>query len=149
MKTPRIVDAMNYIDDDLVSWAVEYRPAKRKVSWFRYVSIAACLCLIVFGAIRFSVDLQPHTNTDTTEYGILGEVLEVLENGQYKVKITGEDQNFANGNIVILTPGFSYVTEGLEESYLKTGDIIAVTYSEFSKTEKAYEITPNQIEIIQ
>jgi len=24
MRTPRIVDSMNYIDDDLVSWAVEY-----------------------------------------------------------------------------------------------------------------------------
>lgn len=35
MRTPRIVDAMNYIDDDLVSWAVEYRRVPLSTRLFR------------------------------------------------------------------------------------------------------------------
>ena len=149
MRMSRIVDAMNDIDDDLVIGAIEYRPSKLKTAWFRFVGIAACLCLIVFGTIRIFDDKQPQPHTDTMEYGILAEVIEVLDSGRYKVKVTGEDQNFPNGSIVILNNEFHYISNGLEEGYLKTGDIIAVTYSKYDNTKTVYEITPGQIEIIQ
>lgn len=57
MRTPRIVDAMNYIDDDLVSWAVEYRRVPLTTRLFRKPFLKACACFLVialvFGAAFF------------------------------------------------------------------------------------------------
>ena len=54
MSIPRIVNAMEYIDDDLVSDAVTFVPQKRKW-WMNWKAIAACVAVvaIVFGAIPF------------------------------------------------------------------------------------------------
>lgn len=54
MRTPRIVDAMNYIDDDLVSWAVEYRRVPLTTRLFRKPLLKACACFLVF-ALLFGV----------------------------------------------------------------------------------------------
>ena len=54
MRTPRIVDAMNYIDDDLVSWAVEYRRVPLTTRLFRKPFLKACACFLVF-ALLFGV----------------------------------------------------------------------------------------------
>lgn len=51
MKTPKLAKAMNYIDDDLVSGAVEYKRTKKKNSWMKWGAMAACLCLVVVGAL--------------------------------------------------------------------------------------------------
>ena len=54
MSIPRIVSAMEYIDDDLISGAVTYTRQKRKW-WTNWKAIAACVAVvaIVFGAIPF------------------------------------------------------------------------------------------------
>ena len=54
MSIPRIVNAMEYIDDNLVSNAVTYVPQKRK-QWMNWKAFAACAAVIaiVFGAIPF------------------------------------------------------------------------------------------------
>lgn len=49
MKTPKMVEAMNYIDDDLVSGAITYT-RKKKSGWLRWGAMAACLCLVIAGA---------------------------------------------------------------------------------------------------
>lgn len=51
MRTPRIVDAMNYIDDDLVSWAVEYRRVPLTTRLFRKPFLKACACFLVIALI--------------------------------------------------------------------------------------------------
>lgn len=56
MRTPRIVDAMNYIDDDLVSWAVEYRRVPLSTRLFRKPFLKACACFLVI-ALIFGVAL--------------------------------------------------------------------------------------------
>lgn len=53
MKTPKMVDAMNYIDDDLVSGAITYTK-KKKNTWAKWGAIAACLCLVVAVAALWS-----------------------------------------------------------------------------------------------
>ena len=50
MSIPRIVNAMEYIDDDLVSGAVTYTRTKKKNSWLKWGAMVACLCLVVVGA---------------------------------------------------------------------------------------------------
>ena len=54
MSIPRIVNAMEYIDDELVSGAVTYTRQKRKW-WMNWKAIAACAAVvaIVFGLIPF------------------------------------------------------------------------------------------------
>lgn len=51
MRTPRIVDAMNYIDDDLVSWAVEYRRVPLPTRLFRKPFLKACACFLVIALV--------------------------------------------------------------------------------------------------
>lgn len=45
MNIPRIATALNYIDDELVSGAAEYK-RKKKSPWKKWVALAACLCLV-------------------------------------------------------------------------------------------------------
>lgn len=67
MKELRIANALNYIDDDLISDAVTYMPKKAKHPvWTKWVAMAACLCLVVGGAI--SLFWQRET-TGTGGYG--------------------------------------------------------------------------------
>lgn len=49
MNTPKMVDAMNHIDDDLVSDAIAYQN-KMKRRWVKWISLAACLCVLLVGA---------------------------------------------------------------------------------------------------
>lgn len=49
MKTPKMVEAMSYIDDDLVSGAITCT-RKKKSGWPRWGAMAACLCLVITGA---------------------------------------------------------------------------------------------------
>ena len=46
MKTPRMAEAMNYIDDDLVSGAITYT-RKKNTGWVKWCALAACLCLVI------------------------------------------------------------------------------------------------------
>ena len=54
MNIPKLVIAMNYIDDDLICEAVMYRPSYIRLVWLRYCVIAACLCTIIFGTIKIT-----------------------------------------------------------------------------------------------
>ena len=48
MKTPKMVEAISYIDDDLVSGAINCT-RKKKSGWLRWGAMAACLCLVITG----------------------------------------------------------------------------------------------------
>ena len=61
MSIPRIVSAMEYIDDDLVSGAVTYTRTKKTSLWLKWGAMAACLCLVVVGAfIAGRISNDPH-----------------------------------------------------------------------------------------
>ncbi len=64
MKIPRLAFAMNYIDDDLVVAAEDYKPHRRKWHnrlWLKRGIIAACICIVAF----VSIYLLLHQNTPT------------------------------------------------------------------------------------
>ena len=50
MKTPRIVNAVGHIDDDLVSGATRAKAAKKNV-WLKWGSIAACFAIMLMAAV--------------------------------------------------------------------------------------------------
>ena len=53
MKTPRIVNAMEYIDEDMIAEAVAYRPKKNRIpTWTKWAVTAACFCLCIMGAFK-------------------------------------------------------------------------------------------------
>ena len=94
------------------------------------VFVLAFVCIL--GLVGCTSKLDGATSSDnenelsgTTLYGLTAEVVEVLEDDQYEVKVTGEDQNFAKGDIVIIN---YYASDGFEDNSLKIGDIIAITY---------------------
>lgn len=149
MKTPKLAIAMNYIDDNLISEAIDYTPtpSKMKTACFHHAIVAACLCLVVLGIARITVGFLSDQNTNTPVYGVLAEVIGIQDNGLYKVRITGEDQNFAKDDIIILH--FDFVSNDSEIKSLKTGDIIAITYSTYKSVGNIYEISHGQIEIVQ
>lgn len=60
MKTPKMAEAMGYIDDDLVSGAITCT-RKKKSGWLRWGAMAACLCLVVVGAVHM---LSPKEETN-------------------------------------------------------------------------------------
>ena len=55
MRTPQIVDAMNYIDDDLVAWAIEYRRVSMLIRLLHkpFLKVGACFLLIalIYGVV--------------------------------------------------------------------------------------------------
>lgn len=53
MKTPKMVEAMNYIDDDLVSGAITCT-RKKKSGRLLWGTMAACLCLVITGVALWS-----------------------------------------------------------------------------------------------
>lgn len=74
MSTPKLAIAMNYIDDDLVSGAVEYKRTKKKNSWMKWGAMAACLCLVVLVAMPFmqqnsepATDIEPYKGLSVSE----------------------------------------------------------------------------------
>ena len=148
-KAPKLAIAMNYIDDDLISGAIDYIPTphKLKAVWFRHAIVAACFCLMVLGAVRITIEFLPETSTSKPVYGVLAEVIEIQDNGRYEVRITGEDQNFAKDDIVSIN--YDYVSNDAGRKDLKIGDTIAITYSVYEKTGVVYEIIPGQIDIVQ
>lgn len=81
MSIPKMAKAMDYIDDDLVSGAIEYKRTKKKNHWVKWGAMAACLCLVVVGAF-----IAPNIIDNAQDY-----VETVIYNGaEYVVCGTGE-----------------------------------------------------------
>ena len=111
--------------------------------WIKWGTMVACLCLMAVGIFLY---ISKAPSSGATQYGVTAEVVEVLEDGQYKVKVTGEDENFDIGDIVIIN--YAYTSDGTGRTPLKTGDVIAITYPTFEKTDTLFAITSGQIEIV-
>ena len=71
MRAPRIIDAMNYIDDDLVSGAVEYRRTPVMFRLFRKPLLKVCACFMVIAAILTAIFLwRGEDNIDSLPFVI-------------------------------------------------------------------------------
>jgi len=57
MKTPRVVNAVEYIDDDLVIAASEGKKTIKHNRWLKWGSIAACFVLFVMAAIGITPNM--------------------------------------------------------------------------------------------
>ena len=84
MKVSKIADAMSYIDDDLISNAIEYNPIKRK-RFFRnkLTAVAACFTLIAIIMGVYPLFNQQNTLTKSS----LVFTAYAMENGSVKKNI--------------------------------------------------------------
>ena len=81
MRTPKIVDAMNYIDDDLVSWAVEYKRVPLSTRLFNPPFIKACACFLVALLILGLAFSRGKDGNRVSSPFILTAYAAILENG--------------------------------------------------------------------
>lgn len=115
VKAPKLAIAMNYIDDDLISGAIDYKPTppKANISWFRHAIVAACLCLVVVGV--FSVlpyenwfeHQADDPNWEKTHYETvsLADIEAVCGTDLLLDKMALSDNYFSNYNLEILENG--------------------------------------------
>ena len=147
MSTPKLAIAMNYIDDDLVSGAVEYKRTKKKNSWLKWGAMAACLCLVVSIAFPFVFDRGQ--SSEPLPGGVTAEVIEVIDKNTWKVVVTGADDFYSNGEFVFVT--LENISDDTEIISLCVGDEIAITYTSYDIVENrdgSTEIVVPEIEII-
>lgn len=66
MKEEKLCDAMNLLPEDMIHETEQIRASqkKRHSSWLKWVSAAACLCLVVVGVLHMNPDVSPGTGTD-------------------------------------------------------------------------------------
>ena len=58
MTTKQFSEAMNYMDDELITEAITYK--RKKNAWQKWAAMAACLCLVIVGALAYhGTDRQP------------------------------------------------------------------------------------------
>lgn len=69
MRVPRMAIVIGLIDDNLVSAAMEYKPAsnKSRKTWYRYAIAVACICIVI--AIVPIVASQSQYSADDPNWG--------------------------------------------------------------------------------
>ena len=81
MNTPKLAIAMNYIDENLISGAIDYKPVhcKNNTYFWKHIAAAACFCIIVIGSIfAYHQHTQPEDMTDLheiTQGGVNAEII--------------------------------------------------------------------------
>lgn len=109
MKKEELYDVLGDVNEIYVNEA--HATAKKARSlWIKWIAIAACLCLVVAGAIRIGIGLTPSQMTDIFREGNL-------------IEITGQDELPAlyNGKLLAFnlnfeTYEFYYDTDGAAEN---------------------------------
>lgn len=75
MKVPSIANSLNYLDDDLISEAMEYKPKQHIFfRWAKWKTVAACLALATIAVWVISMFFQPTSHPFVlTAYALEGE----------------------------------------------------------------------------
>ncbi len=76
-------------------------------------------------------------------YGITAEVLELTEEGVCRVEVTGQDENFPEGTILLISYGGIRTNDSPSKAIdepLQIGDTVSITYEVFEESEGQYTI---------
>ena len=131
MSIPIIARAMDYIDDDLVTGAIDYKRTKKKPAWLKWGAMAACLCLVVGLAIPMLnndySDENPHSGLQSVE----NPVYEVVE---YTVPASYEPADLYISTTTDLAEYDAHMAERYGEKFRGKG-IRVFTFVEGANTE--------------
>ena len=125
MRTIDLYNAFHAVDDDILERSEAAIGGRKKNGWLKWGVAAACLCLVIVSVITTFHEQR----TSPPVYGVLAEVTEVLSEHQFEAIITGEDVNFSENEVVTVT------YEDAGEIAIAIGDTVAITYSEFEKSD--------------
>lgn len=117
MKTPKMVEAMSYIDDDLVSGAINCT-RKKKSGWLRWGAMAACLCLVITGVTLWD-NLGQHGKIPEAGAGVVG--------GDHGASVPGGDGMWPEG-VDPVVASVAVIPAGVD--LLDVADAISVSISE-------------------
>ena len=147
MKCDHISDAMNLLPDDIIHETEEVRAQKkhRHNSWLKWVAATACLCLIIFGVVQLRASLSTSL---TLSGGVYAQVIEVVGTEFCKVEVTGEDENFAQGDIIHVNYSAVRMDEKEVDTPLEVGNLVAISYNGVKKVGNDYEVTVPYVEIL-
>ena len=146
MKNENILDAIGMINEEAVWDAKEYQRPKSR-SWIKWGAMAACLCLVVSFAIPFVFDRGQ--SSDPLPGGVTAEVIEIIDSNTWKITVTGADDFYSDGEIVLVT--LENASDATDDFFLCVGDEIAITYTNYDIIEYkdgSSEILVAEIEII-
>lgn len=121
MKEEKLCDAMNLLPDDMIHETEQLRinKKKRRGSWLKWVSAAACLCLVVVGVLHMNPDNAPGTGTD----GIVP--------GGVTIGVEDSDGNEqSEGPYIPWQPTFNIISDILDVSNAKINGYFAQELSE-------------------
>ena len=65
MKKNKILESMEYVDDEIIEEADGYASAKKKHGWLKYGVMAACFCLVLAGTFVVKKSLKPLPEENT------------------------------------------------------------------------------------
>ena len=151
-KAPKLAIAMNYIRDDLISGAIDYKPAPSKKIphiWKHFAAVAACLCLVVstvwFTQHQYSDEGRNNPLVGTeAKYKVatmdVGTVTEPIQLFSYSVLPPEEicdivSQRYSNVDCSNAVYVFSY-SEGVEDNYwfpvIEDGKIVDIVFATFN-----------------
>lgn len=95
MKMPKLVVAIGYIEDDLISGAIEYKSITIKQKLMRYTVIAACVALICIVVSPFMLGFIGNNTTDIYRAGKSFVITNMEElPGEYDAKLLAENLDF-------------------------------------------------------
>ena len=114
MKTPRIVNAIGYIDDNLINGATKSKKAVKKNVWVKWSSFAACFVILLIVAVValptffgngnttlpiVSKDTTSQTNSESTTQPVTSNEAAFFEAYLYNVS-DGEFSNYVSGKVI-------------------------------------------------
>lgn len=144
MKSENILDAIGSIDEEAVREAKAYIWPKAR-GWVKWGAAAACLCLAVVGACLLR--LGPYT-MPALSGTVHAQVVKTIGTGRCTVRVTGEDENFAQGDVIRVNYGGIRSNAGEADVPLSAGDLVSVPYTGVEKIGNEYEVTAPYVEIV-
>ncbi len=144
MSEERLLDALEFIDDDMIECVNVLRkyPERHKHLWLNYVAVAACIVLAIFGGFKFlssNAPTQEHSNsnggtsqTDDADdmFGDIADTENSNENNKFEDNSSFRDESTentgatSNGNMGSSTdiswhyrPVYMEITEISENSF--------------------------------
>lgn len=150
MTNTNLLQAMGHIDPKLIADAAPNAEQKKSVNkmWVKWASLAACLCIVVLGALTINNNL--HRKSQKPLAGIFeGEVIAIVDSNQCIVEVIVGDHNLLEGaTAYVVYEKIVYNSEIYSEGLI-VGNTVVVTYNyaQLKKENQKVVITIENIEL--
>jgi hypothetical protein len=143
MKKEELYEIIEGIDEKYINEAEIVQLKRRRPAWMKWTAVAACLCLIVIGAIQFSVNRNDNTNVQQWSQSISAK--DYFKNSHkansqnvgssaslvmppYAVAVSINDKRSVLENAGVLPIMPSHLDHGFEVDYNGDGSLYKVTF---------------------